>query len=394
MGRVRYKRFVGDIGRFAGDELRRLDEAGLRRRVRTLSASGPRPVLDGRPVVSFASNDYLGLAADRRLADALSRGAAEEGAGSGAARLLGGSRPAHDALERAVASFKGSEAALLFGSGFVANATVIPALAGEGDLVVSDRLNHASVVDGCRLSRAEVVVVPHADPAAVRAALGRTGFRRRLVVVEGLHSMEGTVAPLRALQDAAREHDALLLLDDAHGNGVIGPGGRGAAADAGLERGPGLVEVGTFGKAFGGFGAFVAWTAEGVEWLRHAARGYLFSTALPPGVAAMDLEGMRLAAAEPERRERARALADRLRGRLGANLGGGVGSPIVPVPVGGSEDAARLAERLLERGIWAPAVRPPTVPDGTARLRVSVTAAHREEEIDALASALREARGG
>ena len=385
---------MGDTGRFVGEEIRRLDAAGLRRRLRTLSASGPRPVLDGRPLVSFASNDYLGLAADRRLVEALGRGAAEEGAGAGAARLLGGSRPAHHALERAVASFKGTEAALLFGSGFVANATVIPALAGEGDLLVSDRLNHASVVDGCRLSRAEVSVVPHADPGAIRAALGRGGFRRRVVVVEGLHSMEGTVAPLRAIRDAARAHDALLVLDDAHGNGVLGPGGRGAAAAAGLEPGPDLLEIGTFGKAFGGFGAFVAWTADGIEWLRHAARGFVFSTALPPGVAAMDLEGMRVAAAEPDRRARAGALGDRLRAALGGAAGGGAGSPIVPVPVGGAAEAARLAERLLEGGIWAPAVRPPTVPEGSARLRVSLTAAHREEEVDALAAALREALRG
>jgi len=385
---------VGEFERFTGESLRALDAAGLRRRVRTLAASGARTVLDGSPLVSFSSNDYLGLSADPRLADALARGAAEEGAGAGAARLLGGSRPAHDALEKAVASFKGTRAALLFGSGYAANATVIPALVGEGDLVVSDALNHASVVDGCRLSRAEISVVPHDQPAAIRAALGRIGFRRRLAVVEGLHSMEGTVSPLAEVRDACLDHDALLLLDDAHGNGVLGPGGRGAASAAGLEPGPDLLEIGTFGKAFGGYGAFAAWTADGVDLLRHRARGFVFSTALPPGVAAMDLEGMRIAAAEPERRARAAARADRLRAALGPSAGGAAGSPIVPVPVGSSPEAARLAERLLERGFWAPAVRPPTVPEGTARLRISVTADHREEEIDALAAALREALRG
>lgn len=385
---------MGEFERFTGESLRALDAAGLRRRVRTLAASGARTVLDGSPLVSFSSNDYLGLSADPRLADALARGAAEEGAGAGAARLLGGSRPAHDALEKAVASFKGTRAALLFGSGYAANATVIPALVGEGDLVVSDALNHASVVDGCRLSRAEISVVPHDQPAAIRAALGRIGFRRRLAVVEGLHSMEGTVSPLAEVRDACLDHDALLLLDDAHGNGVLGPGGRGAASAAGLEPGPDLLEIGTFGKAFGGYGAFAAWTADGVDLLRHRARGFVFSTALPPGVAAMDLEGMRIAAAEPERRARAAARADRLRAALGPSAGGAAGSPIVPVPVGSSPEAARLAERLLERGFWAPAVRPPTVPEGTARLRISVTADHREEEIDALAAALREALRG
>jgi len=371
-------------------ELRALKEAGLHRTVRTLRGPGPRTEGEGGPLLSFASNDYLGLAGDPRLAGALAAGAREEGAGAGAARLLAGSRPSHDALEREAAAFKGAEAALLFGSGYLANAAVIPAVAGEGDLVVSDRLNHASIVDGCRLSGAEVAVVPHRDAAAVRAALGRGGFRRRVVVTEGLFSMEGHAAPLAGLAAAARDHDALLVVDDAHGNGVLGPGGRGAAAAAGLRPGPDLLEIGTFGKAFGGYGAFAAWTAEGVDLLRHRARGFLYSTALPPGVAAMDREGLRLAAAEPERRERVAAHARRLRSALGDAAGGEVGSPIVPVLLGTPEEALRAAGRLLERGFWAPAIRPPTVPGGGARLRISLSAAHAAAEVDALAAALRE----
>lgn len=249
-------------------------------------------------------------------------------------------------------------------------------------------------MDGCRLSRAAIAVVPHRDPDAVRAALGRGGFRRRVVAVEGLFSMEGRTSPLREIARIAADHDALLVVDDAHGNGVLGPGGRGAAAAAGLAPGPGLVEVGTFGKAFGGYGAFVAWTAEGIDWLRHALRGFLFSTALPPGVAAMDREGLRIAAAEGGRRERVAALARRFREALGGRAGGEEGSPIVPVPVGGPEEAVRVAERVRGRGFWAPAVRPPTVPEGGSRLRVSLSSLHREEEVDGLAAALREALRG
>ena len=384
----------GNFHAFIERSLLEWDRAGLRRRVRTAAGPGPRVVLEGREAVSFGSNDSLGLAGDPRLADALGRGAAEEGAGAGAARLMTGSRPAHDALERAVAGFKGTEAALLFGSGYACNVSLLPALCGEGDLVVSDRLNHASLIDGCRLSRAEVAVVPHRDPAAVRAVLGRPGFRRRVVVTEGLFSMEGRAAPLAEIREAARAFDALLVLDDAHGNGILGPTGRGAAEAAGLAPGPDLLEMGTFGKAFGGYGAFAAWTAEGIEYLRHRARGFVFSTALPAGVATMDLEGMRIAEAEPWRRGQARDLARRLRDAVGGAAGGDVESPIVPVVVGGSAEAMRASERLLERGLWAPAVRPPSVPEGTARLRISVGAAHAESDVDALAAALGEVLRG
>jgi 8-amino-7-oxononanoate synthase len=378
------------------EELAALEAAGLRRRIRTLAGSGPRARVEGRDVISFASNDYLGLAGDPRLAAALARGAAEEGAGAGAARLLAGSRPAHDALERDAAVFRGTEAALLFGSGYVANLSLIPALCGEGDLVVSDRLNHASLVDGCRLSRARVEVVPHGDEAAVRRALGRGGFRRRVVATEGLFSMEGDVAPLAEIVAAAREHGALVVLDDAHGNGVLGATGRGALEAAGLGPSEDLVQMGTFGKAFGGYGAFVAWTRDGIDLLLHRARGFVFSTALPPGVAAMDREGLAIAAREPWRRERVLALAARLRAGLraaGLEPGDGPG-PIVPVLLGRAEDAVRASERLMACGFFAPALRPPTVPRGTSRLRLSLSAAHREEDVDGLVAAAREAVRG
>ncbi len=378
------------------ETLRALDEAGLRRRIRTVPGPGPRVRLDGREVVSFASNDYLGLAGDPRLVRALAGAAEEEGAGAGAARLLAGSRPSHGALEREVAAFKGAAAALLFGSGYAANLSLLPALCGEGDLLVSDRLNHASLIDGCRLSRATVAVVPHGDPGAVREALRRGGFRRRVVVTEGLFSMDGDSAPLASLVEVVREQGALLVLDDAHGNGVLGTSGRGSLEAAGLLPSPDIVEMGTFGKAFGGYGAFVAWTAEGIDLLLHRARGFVFSTALPPGVAAMDRAGLDAARKEPWRRERAISLARRLReglSRAGLSPLPGPG-PIVPLLLGDPSCAVRASVRLQESGYWAPALRPPTVPEGTSRLRLSVTASHREENVDGLVAALRETTRG
>jgi len=378
--------------------LRALDDAGLRRALRTTPGAGVRfPLGDGREGVSFASNDYLALAGEARLALALEAGAREEGAGAGAARLLAGARPAHEALEREAAAFKGTGAALLFGSGYLANLSVIPALAGAGDLVVSDALNHASLVDGCRLSRAEVRIVPHGDADAVRRALASPRSGRRVVVTEGLFSMEGDVAPLAGVVAAARETGALVIVDDAHGHGVLGATGGGAREAAGVEPADDLVEVGTFGKAFGGYGAFVAWTPDGVELLRHRARGFVFSTALPPGVAAMDLAGMRLARAEPERRERLRANVARLRAGLeaaGLAPGGVPESPILPLVLGTPDAATAAAGHLLERGFWIPAIRPPTVPRGTSRLRLSVSAGHSDADLDGAAAALAEVLGG
>jgi 8-amino-7-oxononanoate synthase len=368
-------------------------DPSLRRQLRLASGPGPRVHVDGREVVAFCSNDYLGLAGDTRLADALARGAQEEGAGAGAARLISGHRPSHAALEREIAAFKGSDAALLFGSGYLANISILPTLVRAGDLVVSDRLNHASLIDGCRLSRAEVVVVPHRDVRSVQSALSRGGSRRRVVVTEGLFSMEGHSAPLAEIAAVCRAHEALLLVDDAHGSGVLGPAGRGALEAAGLTPGEDLVEVGTFGKAFGGYGAFVAWTRQGIELLLHRARGFFFSTGLPPGVAAMNRAGVHIAREEPARRERLRGLVSLLReglSRLGLEAGSD-GSPIVPVILGDPEKAVAAAARLFEEGFWVTPIRPPTVPAGTSRLRLSLSAAHTEDDVRALLAALERA---
>jgi len=362
-----------------------------RRFLRISSGPGPCLTLEGRPVVAFCANDYLGLAGDSRLTEALSRGAQEQGAGAGAARLISGNRPAHMALEQAAAEFKGSPAALLFGSGYLANISLLPALAGAGDLLVSDARNHASLIDGCRLSRAEVAVVPHRDLEAVRSALDRPA-RRRFVLTEGLFSMDGHLAPLAELLALAREFDATLIVDDAHGNGVLGGSGRGAIEACGLSPADDLIEIGTFGKAFGGYGAFVAWTTEGIEQLIQRARGFFFSTGLPPGVAAMNLAGLRIAQREADRREKLWRLAGRLReglARQGHAVERGT-SPIIPLIVGPATDAMRLSQRLLDAGFWVPGIRPPTVPEGSSRLRISVSAAHTSEQVERLLAAIAE----
>ncbi|MCG3134858.1 MAG: 8-amino-7-oxononanoate synthase [Planctomycetes bacterium] len=358
----------------------------MRRRIRTF-ASGGRAAAHG--LVNCASNDYLGLAADPRLAAAMTSAAADEGAGAGAARLVTGARPSHARLERAVAGFTGAEAALLVGSGYSANVSLIPVLAGRGDLVVSDALNHASLVDGCRLSRADVAVTPHRDMAAVRTALARDAARK-VLVTEGVFSMDGDSAPVAELAAAARDAGALLVVDDAHGVGVVGPEGRGSLAAAGLAPGPDVLLVGTFGKAFGSYGAFVAWTRDGIDLLLHRLRGFVFSTALPPAVAAAASRAIEIAGAEPWRRERALALAARLRARLTA---GGIDAPcttsaIVPVVLGDPGRALAVSAALEARGFLAPAIRPPTVPDGSSRLRLTMTASHTEADVDALADAL------
>lgn len=371
------------------EDLRRADAESMRRRVRTL-APGGRTVADGaRTYVSCASNDYLGLACDPRLAAAMSAGAAAEGAGAGAARLVTGARPSHERLERAIAGFVGAEAALLVGSGYSANVSLIPALVGRGDLVASDALNHASLVDGCRLSRADVAVVPHASADAARTALARPSARR-VLVTEGVFSMDGDTAPLAELADIARDAGALLVVDDAHGVGVAGPEGRGSLAAAGLRPGPDVLLVGTFGKSFGGYGAFIAWTRDGIDWLLHRLRGFVFSTALPPGVAAANVRAIEIAAAEPWRRERALSLAETVRRRLRE---GGVEAPdargpIVPVVLGAPRRAMAVSAALEARGFLVPAIRPPTVPLGSSRLRVTMTAAHTEADAEGLAAAI------
>lgn len=373
-----------------GEALRELEGQGLARELEPLvERDGPYLGLaDGRRLLDFSSNDSLGLSQDPRLVAAATEALRRWGVGAGASRLITGTTEAHEALEAELATFKGAEAALVFNSGYHANAGILPALVGPGDLVVSDALNHASLIDGIRLSRAAVAVVPHADPDAVEKAL-RAPARRKLVVTDGVFSMDGDVAPLVALREICDRHGAWLYVDEAHATGVLGPTGAGACEAAGIVAD---VQMGTLGKALGTFGAYVVGPAVLRRWLVQRARSFVFTTALPPAICAAALEALRIVREEPERRRRLLAKARRFAAGL-AELGYGEGeatSHIVPVVVGDAEKALRLSRRLADAGFLLKAIRPPTVPEGTSRLRVSLRADHEDRHVDALLEALKE----
>jgi len=368
------------------DIARRLEELrdrGLHRRLRLIDGpQGPRVTLDGREVLLLCSNDYLGLAGHPRVREAAAEAAMRWGAGAGSSRLISGSMRPHRLLEERLAGFKGYETALLFGSGYLANTGTIAALAGRGEVVFSDQLNHASIIDGCRLSRAETFVYRHGDLEHLAWGLREAEGRGSLIVTDGVFSMDGDVAPLGELATLARRHRCRLMVDEAHATGALGPGGRGSVAAAGLS-GEVDVVMGTLGKALGSYGAYVCADRELTEYLINAARPFVFSTAPPPPVAAASLAALELLESDPGRVEQLAANAVALRTAL-AEEGLGVGSSetqIVPVAVGEAEAAMELCERLLERGVFVQGIRPPTVPEGSSRLRFSVTAAHEEAEL-------------
>jgi 8-amino-7-oxononanoate synthase len=381
------------------DDLRQRRRRGLHRtRRRPASAQGARLLLDGRTVVNFSSNDYLGLAADPRLAAAAASAARRYGTGAGASPLVSGLLPPLRALERDLAAWEGTESALVFSSGYAANLAVVSSLAGPDDAVFSDALNHASLIDGCRLARAAVHVYRHADAGHLADLLRREGgkARRRVVVSDSIFSMDGDHAPLADLLDLAERSDAALVLDEAHATGVLGDQGRGVSASLpagtkGIDR---LVKVGTLSKALGAQGGFVVGPRLLTRWLVNVARPYIFSTALAPPAAAAARRAVAIVQAEPERRRHVLQLAGLLRERLRA-LGHDVGAPatqIIPVRVGDPRAAVALSRRLLERGLLVPAIRPPSVPEGTARLRVSLSAGHTVEDVERLVAGLGERR--
>jgi 8-amino-7-oxononanoate synthase len=343
----------------------------------------------GRALLSFCSNDYLGLAGHPGLVEALARSAAAEGVGSGAARLISGESSSHLTLEAALAAYVGRPAALLFPAGYMANVGVISALAGPTDLIASDAANHASIIDGCRLSRARVIVYPHLDADRAATALATAGnFRRRLLITESLFSMDGDRAPLGQLAACAQRMGALFLVDEAHALGTAGPSGGGLAAAAGVV--PDVL-VGTLGKALGTFGGFAAGSTTLRRFLVNRARTFVFATAPPSPLAAATLAALTIAAG-PEgeaRRTRAHDNARRLRQSL-ATAGFSIPGEdlILPLTIGEDSAAVRFANRLRERGFVVPAIRPPTVPAGTARLRITVSAAHSPADIDALVAAI------
>jgi 8-amino-7-oxononanoate synthase len=372
-------------------ELERLQRAYLYR-VRRVSEGpqGPEMRLDGRDLLTFCSNDYLGLAAHPEVIAALKQGADAYGAGSGAAHLVTGHGRAHHALEEELAEFTGRPRALLFSTGYMANLGVIAALTGRGDRVYEDRLNHASLIDGALLSRARLKRYRHGDAASLGDLMAGGDGGRALVATDGVFSMDGDLAPLPGLADLCQEKGALLMVDDAHGLGVLGRGGRGTCSHFGL--GPDQVPLlmGTLGKAFGTFGAFVAASEELVETLVQSARSYIFTTATPPALAEATRASLRLVKQESWRRERLASLIERFRAgaaELGLPLMPST-TPIQPVVAGSSERALGWSRELESRGLLVTAIRPPTVPEGSARLRVTLSASHTPAQVDRLLDAL------
>jgi 8-amino-7-oxononanoate synthase len=365
------------------ETLEQLRDRGLYRRLRMVSGpQGPRVLLDGDPVLLLCSNNYLGLADHPRVREAAAEAAMRYGAGSGASRLISGNMTIHRRLEEQLASFKGAETTLLFGSGYLANSGVVSALAGEGDVVFSDALNHASIIDGCRLSRAETFVYDHCDTDHLEWGLRQAQGRGSLIVTDGVFSMDGDIAPLERIVELGQRYDARVMVDEAHGTGAIGPDGRGAVAAAGLENDVDVI-VGTLGKALGSYGAYVCCDSQMAKYLINTARTLIFSTALPPPAVAAAMAALELLREQPRRVEKLQRNAAVLREAL---AGEGLPVPdhptqIVPVIVGDAEDAMRASDRALEKGIFAQAIRPPTVPEGSSRLRLAVMASHTRSEL-------------
>lgn len=359
-------------------------DRGLYRRMRMVSGpQGPRVLLDGRPVLLLCSNNYLGLADHPRVREAAADAAMRYGAGAGASRLVSGNMRIHRRLEERLADFKGYRSALLFGSGFLANTGVVQALARRGEVVFSDALNHASIVDGCRLAGAETFVYDHADLDHLEWGLREAEGRGSLIVTDGVFSMDGDVAPLAEIVELARRYDARVMVDDAHGTGTLGPDGRGSVAAAGLEDEIDVL-VGTLGKSLGSYGAYVCCDRPLAKYLVNTARTLIFSTALAPPQVAAAMAALELLREEPRRVERLQRNARVLREALGEHglpTAGDGETPIVPLVVGGADDAVAASERALERGAFAQAIRPPTVPDGSSRLRLTVMASHTGTEL-------------
>jgi 8-amino-7-oxononanoate synthase len=360
-----------------------LSSLGLRRRTRLVSGpQGARVLLDGRPVLLLCSNNYLGLADHPRVREAAADAAMRWGVGAGASRLVSGTMTIHRRLEQRLADFKRRERALLFGSGYLANTGIVAALARPGDVIFSDALNHASIVDGCRLSRAEVFVYDHCDVEHLRWGIERAEGRGALIVTDSVFSMDGDIAPLAEIAEIATRFGLRTVVDEAHGTGAVGPGGRGAVAAAGLEDEIDVI-VGTLGKALGSYGAFAACDDSMARYLTNAARTFIFSTALPPPVVAGALAALDLLASEPRRVQRLATNADTLRDALAAEglEAGDSATQIVPLVIGDAAQAVAVSEAALERGVFAQAIRPPTVPEHTSRLRLAVMATHREREL-------------
>lgn len=373
--------------------LAELRDRGLHRRTRLISGpQGPRAVVDGKPALMLCSNNYLGLADHPRVREAAAEAAMRWGVGAGASRLVSGTMTVHRRLEERIADFKGTETALLFGSGYLANLGVLASLVEKGGLVCSDELNHASLIDGCRISGAEVFVYDHCDPDHLAWGLSKARDRQAVVVTDSVFSMDGNVAPLPELVDVSKRHGARIVVDEAHATGTVGKGGRGAVAAAGLTDEVDVI-VGTLGKALGSYGAYVACDATLADWFTNRARTFIYSTAPPPPAVASALAALSLLEAEPRRVDRLTANSRALRSALrdeGFDIEDHP-TPIVPLVIGESESTTDLCDELLARGVFSQAIRPPTVPEGTSRLRLSVMATHKPAELRSAARTVAQA---
>jgi 8-amino-7-oxononanoate synthase len=377
---------------WAAEGLAALEAEGLKRRLRaSAGASLPEMELDGRRLVQFSSNNYLGLATHPRVLAAAAAALREFGAGTGASRLISGTQAPHAALERALAEFKGAEAALVYPSGSAANLGLLPSLAGEGDLIILDKACHATLYDGARLSGARIKRFPHNDLKRLAAVLAESKDAKKTVIVaEAVYSMDGDLAPLSALLAMAKDAGAMLALDEAHSTGVLGKTGRGILEHFSQAWHPNLVVTGTLSKALGSLGGFVAGPQSLIDWLVNSSRSFIFATALPASCAAAAHEALKVIGEEPQRMARLRENRERL--ALGLKAAGWeIGasqSPVIPVLLGPAWRATEMQEQLMEKGYYAPAIRPPTVPAGACRLRLSVSSEHSPAQIDGLLAAL------
>jgi glycine C-acetyltransferase len=377
------------------EELKAIKQSSLYRRLRRVeNDQGPSLMLDGREVINFSSNNYLGIANHPALAAAAKEAIDRYGCGSGASRLISGNMTLHEELETKLATFKGTGAALVFNSGFQANTGILSTLTGEGDAIFSDALNHASIIDGCRLSRAKSIVYAHGDLDQLESALKlEVEAGRKLIVTETIFSMDGDEAPLDGIVELAEKYGAMVMVDEAHATGIFGSTGAGIVAKLGLGERV-AVQMGTLGKALGGFGAYVAGSRALRELLINRCRSFIFTTSLPPAIMAMAMAAIDLVQQEPERREalwsNCRTLQAGLR-ELGFSTGSGE-SPILPLVIGDAGKCMQFSERLLEKGIFAQGIRPPTVPPGTSRLRITLMATHTRAQIDRAIDAFKQVK--
>ncbi len=380
---------------FIKTEIDKLKEMGLYRTLRRVeNDQGPTLMLDGREVINLSSNNYLGIANHPALAAAAKSAIDRYGCGSGASRLISGNMTLHEELEAKLAAFKGTEAALVFNSGFQANVGILSTLTGAGDMIFSDALNHASIIDGCRLSRAQTQVYAHGDLGQLETQLRNTpSGARKLVVTESIFSMDGDEAPLAGIVELAEKYRAMVMVDEAHATGIFGPNGAGVVAKLGLGERV-LVQMGTLGKALGGFGAYVAGSRALRELLINRCRSFIYTTSLPPALMAMALSAIDLVEREPERRDMLWANCRSMTKAL-QHLGfapAPTESPILPLIVGDAVKCMELSERLLQRAVFAQGIRPPTVPEGTSRLRITLMATHTREQLERVFDVFKELR--